>query len=455
MVENGNVGLGSAISEGTNLSGNWGNPISQGLQLRQRNVLLEAQQEAQKEAKRQAQIEKFAKYSNIDISKWKSVQRANDFKKVADEYGVDIMNAINSGDVSKAVQLQNELKGLSYASQMNDRQIYEFVEKPVRGSITRDRRKNIYSKKGIEGLREDKYLHPFTNLYEEDGADFRAVDIEDPKIAKNFRTTADFFLSKTPTAKKLASAGGQVYYEVDPKDNTYQANKASAINSIFSDDAYVKKLSNTPEFIDYYDKFVAKNGKTLETAEVETDEYGDALIITDEIGMPKDDYGKAMYGFIKEKFDENERPLLKAITPKSSGDGGRSKELYVNGRNTPWDFRKTSDGGTIMQSHGTGATTLSLKGIAQVGEKGKPRSVEAQEVKNAVAKWRPEDRNFIVTGADEGGLPITMLVGEDDFIANTGLTDSGVEEYFTGYKRKGSVKTTAPAKSKWEKNKRK
>lgn len=450
MVENGNVGLGEAISGGTNLSGNWGNPLSQGLGLRQRNVLLEAQQEAQRQAKEQAQIEKIGKYSAIDTSKWRSPSRANAHKLVLDKYNNDIMQAVMSGDMSKAAMKRQEAIGLTQAAKANDEQVYELAEKPVKGSISRQYIKSLYPKGGVEALVKDHEELPFRRLVDvsEDGLDVRAIDVEDPKITKTFRNTADFFLSKTPTTKKVATGGGQIYYEVDPKDPTYQANKATAINSIFNDDAYVKQLAYTPDFEKYYRTYLAKNGKDVYSADLQVDEYGDAEIVVGEDGLPKDDYGKAMYGFIKEKFDENERPIIKDVTPKSSGGSGRSKELYVNGRNTPWDFRKTSDGGTIMQSHGTGATTLSLKGIAKVGEKGKQRNVEAQEVKNAVAKWRPEDRNFIVTGADEGGLPITMLVGEDDFIANTGLTDSGVEEYFTGYKRKGSVKTEKPTTKK-------
>jgi len=140
MVEN----LGSAISEGTNLSGNWGNPLSQGLGLRQRNVLLEAQQEAQRQAKEQAQIEKVAKYSSMDNSKWFSTKRAKEFQQEANTVLPQIMEARKSGDVMKAVELENGLKNKLAISKIIDRD-EEKLSKLDPRSVTTRQAQDIYN----------------------------------------------------------------------------------------------------------------------------------------------------------------------------------------------------------------------------------------------------------------------------------------------------------------------
>ena len=84
MVES-NVGLGSALAEGTSLRGDFGNPISRGMQLNMQNDFAQLQQEQAKQAKLAKVEEDIAKFSSIDSGQWYDQERGRKVKKYIED----------------------------------------------------------------------------------------------------------------------------------------------------------------------------------------------------------------------------------------------------------------------------------------------------------------------------------------------------------------------------------
>jgi hypothetical protein len=424
MVENANTGLGSAISEGTNLSGGFGNPISQGLGLRQRNVLLEAQQEAQRQAREQAQIEKVAKYSSMDNSKWFSTKRAKEFQQEANTVLPQIMEARKSGDVMKAVELENGLKNKLAISKIIDRD-EEKLSKLDPRSVTTRQAQDIYNTSGAAGLMEHNKKHWYSPIavVDEETGDFQVRQIPNPNLDKTLERSIDRSLGELFPDKKVGSAGGVNYYQIDNKSPEYVAAKNNVIKSIIEDEQKVEGILATKDFKNYYESYLDRN--KIESG------------LDDEM-----DVSDALQRFVTEKYDQKESLKVKGITPKSSGGGSGS------GKKTNWIWTEDDGGFYAVELRNNPTPKQILSGFL-VNDDGTKTSVN-KEVTSPKIKYNG-DGTFVVTGYENKNGTIRDVrmvdVPAKDIMAKFEITPDEMKSRF-GYEVKGSVKTTAPATKK-------
>lgn len=328
MVE-GNISLGEAISGGTNLSGNFGSPISYGLQLNQRNVILEAQQEERKRLKQQQLEEKMMKFTSFDTGKFNNATRAKEFQTKVAQTMPKVFEAVKKGDVMEASRLKQELQNELAIAKIVDRDEYELGKLDKR-LVTTKQAQEAYNIGGAAELAKENekyWFSPIADIDEETGS-FKVRQIADPKIDKRIAKDIDDRLSEMFPDKKVGSAGGVNYYQIDKNTPAYKQAKQEVINKYLGDEEITDQVLATKGFKKYYDEYLDRNKV----------ERG----LDDEL-----DVADALKQYIGVKYDENEKLKVKGIAQKSSG-GGKTR------KNTPWKYgEKDSEGWVGIGIYGT------------------------------------------------------------------------------------------------------
>lgn len=381
MVE-GNISLGEAISGGTNLSGNFGSPISSGLQLQQRNVILEAQQEERKRLKQQQLEEKMMKFTSFDIGKFNNATRSKEFQTKVAQTMPKVFEAVQKGDVMEASRLKQELQNELAIAKIVDRDEYELGKLDKR-LVTTKQAQDAYNRGGAAELAKENekyWFSPIADIDEETGS-FKVRQIADPKIDKRIAKDIDDRLSEMFPDKKVGSAGGVNYYQIDKNTPTYKQARQEVINKYLGDEEITDQVLATKGFKKYYDEYLDRNKV----------ERG----LDDEL-----DVADALKQYIGVKYDENEKLKVKGIAQKSGG-GGSTKNVNW------WRGKRDAEGYVTIKLKGQSTPSQLIEGYInnEEDETKTPsfsKDVITKEVKQPRIKLE-SDGTFTVKGKQKDG----------------------------------------------------
>jgi hypothetical protein len=422
MVEN--VGLGSAIAEGTDLRGNFGSPITQGLQLNQRNVIAEAAREQAKAAKQQAMMEKMAKYTTFDEGVWADKKLAEEAKNVIKEGTAKIMLSMQSGDRIGAEQskmeTQNKLGSLKLLNQD-----YVKLKKLSPKNANTKRVLETFSKGGVGAIQQNdqKFFFAPDLIVNEDGS-FEPIEYQDIKAKSTLNKIANSVLDQVVPNTKPVVVDGRAYRSVDKNSPEYVAAKQRTFE-IFND--YKKDVLGSDEFRDFYSKYLKEN-KIPEDAvrvESETDISGNEL---------PPDYEAAYRKWVSDNFDNIVTPPV--TSTKLAQGRGRGSNPYDKSYNK-FTYR-FFDGETAIIDPSTNITKRTFNGVLAneangnfEGEK-EPILLETPKV-----KYDNQIKSFVIRGRDEYGDMVRIKVSPEELITTQGIENKEkLAELFPDYKPK-------------------
>lgn len=367
-MEQVNIGLGEAIAEGTNASGNWGSPINQGIALGQRNILLEAQKEEKKRAKQLALQEKMSKYSNFDSSKWYDKGIA---KKANEDINTTIptlFEYVKAGDDMGRLKTEQELSNRIAMYKIQDAEKKTIgTLKPTTTAIA-DNLKKVYNEKGYEGLVEDADLYPFGRLADVEDGSIRPRIVRNYPLEKTIKRVQADIEGSLPKLTQVGAGGGMKATSIDIKSPDFQRLRNKAILDIASDISAQDYIFTTPEFKKFYDDQLVKRGILRDEALQE--------------GLHED----FLVDYIAEKFDKSFLP--KVSTTKQTRSGGASGE-------SKFTFTPQA-GGYKVDYKGKSGVIERLQGTV-LGENDEKKQANI-DVIEPVLLYNPSNKTFTVKG---------------------------------------------------------
>jgi len=423
-----NIGLGEAISGGTRLSGDFGQPITRGLQLGVQNEWQSLQREQQAQARLQRQSEEMAKFTTFNEGKWETLEMAGVAKKYLDGMMPKMLNAFKSGDRMLQSNLKNE--AMNTLNMMHTRERQEkVINNPLRGSTTGPRVKEIYGKGGIDGLVSDNELNwyaPKTEIKE--SGDISVINVADPKLEPRVRKAID---SKIGSLAESRMVGNFRY--VDKESANYKKAKGDAIQSLIDDQELKYGVIHTRDFEKHYQEYIVKNNIPADKADDET-------------------VDGAFVDFVVGKVNILEPDYVKYNKPPKSGGSGFNPNFFIGGKNKGnWVFTKNETTGfTRINAGGRPDSMPILKGTVN----GIPVT---QQMYNLEVKYIGNG-NYEVIGEKKSQsgkfIPFKspLIVDETEIENVFELTEEGKREQILGKKPKAAGAKAKP--SKWDKNKR-
>jgi hypothetical protein len=367
-MEQVNIGLGEAIAEGTNASGNFGNPITQGIGIGQRNILLEAQKEEKKRAKQLAMQEKMAKYSNFDPSKWYDKGIGSKAHEAIKTKLPLIYEKVTSGDDIGRIQLEQELSNEIAMYKIQDGDVKK-IGTAKRDYATTAPAQKRYAKEGIKGILNDATNYPpsmaIADIDTETG-NFELRNIPKVNLTRDLGKLSESII---PT-KKGQVVGTQQYYNVDLKSPEYQNARAAAVNSYLSSNEKAMGILVSDEFKEFFDKQLEANNIPRESV-LDNDDFAEDVLAA-YVGM---------------KFDETASKKVKPQTIRKASSGGASGESK---------FTFTPEGsGYIVNYKGKGGIIEKIDG--NVIENGVERKVTL-DVNDPTLLYNPRNKTFTIKG---------------------------------------------------------
>jgi len=328
MVEEiGNIGLGEAIAGGTRLSGDWGSPVTRGLQMGMQNDFARLQREQQAQARLDKQAQEMAKLSSFDEGKWFNPKRAKEVHEYINSRIPELENASKAKDWMKRNKIESEMK-----YEVNLKKIVDNDEKALNSTsdrnIIKGQAQKVYNEKGAQGIidHNDRYFFaPIAQVDPESGS-FKLYDVSNPNLDKKITDKVAKQILPLAATKGAGSAGGSNAFELDPANPRYQQEKADIIESIISDDDLVHKIVYTEDFKKHYDKFlndhkidpnssdetvveeaveeVAQEVVTETPAEVATEAVTEAPVVAEDEHTPPEDFTPAQKEAFRKAIDK-------------------------------------------------------------------------------------------------------------------------------------------------------
>lgn len=438
MVENINTGLGEAIAGGTRLSGEFGSPISRGLQMNAQMDFQRLQKAQAEQARLQKKQEDMMRFTTLDEGKWNSPQIANEFHKYAKNQMAAVQDLYSKGDRLGAYNLMNEVKNELRIKKMVDNGVGSMMKMPTT-SLTKTRLTDAFYKKGIMGVMEENEKMPFApvadNIDLESGF-FNPIAVKDPNVNRYIGGIAREALMSVPKVKKIGIQGSTNLYSIDPNDPNYVAVKESAINRIMSDDDFISRMVYTDAFKKHYDDYLAEQKIG----------YDEVL---------ESDLENAVRTFVEKKFEDNPMGRIERQTPRSGGVGAKyDVNFFSGGKNTGrWDYKVVDDGYTQVEVQGNPTANPVYRGIDKSGKE------VTLNYKNPRLKYDPSIGKFRLLGfMDSGGILIPLpeaIVSVNEVMSKHGLTEKGLQEFFPDYKAKAQAPKVKSNVDKYSKYKRK
>jgi hypothetical protein len=413
-----NIGLGEAIAEGTNLSGEFGNPVTRGIQMGAQNQLAQMQRQQQEQAKLQKQAEEMYKFATLDEGKWNNAKNAKSFHEYAKMELPKIMNAYNSGDRMKANQLKSDLLNKLEVAKVVDRHEYALGKLPA-NNVTTKLAQDIYNKEGIMGFAEHNRKYPFAPIakIDVDNGDFEVFQVADPKLTRTLSQSIKTTIDSLPKTKRIAQSGGSFVYQVDPTNPEYNAAKQKVIQSIKESSG--DKILYTKDFKDFYDNYLTKNGI----------DYEEAADI---------DVNNALNAYLTKKYDEVEVKSVRYEKP-TQAKGGFNIFVDNSGnsaysRNKKYRFDKQADGSWLLNPAMSANETLDFEGV-EIGPNGKPQEPRKLTMKEVSLKYIGNDTWEVngyesIRGTD---IAVKAQVKTPAIKNKTGYTNEDLTKLF-GYK---------------------
>lgn len=430
-----NIGLGEAISGRTRLSGDWGAPISRGLQMAEVRDMKKLQLEQTKAYREQQAAEKMARHLTAKDGKFHNAKYQNEFGEFYKQALPKLMQAEKSGDVLTYSQTQIDINNELGRLKMLDADEHELNRAKLSGSVTAISAQDVYNKKGYQGLLEDNEIHvvPLANIDPKSGH-FTLADIKDPMLSKKIDYNVAARLKTMADKKMVGSVNGVPLYKADPNSTEFKNMRTQVLNEILNDPAVLRAEMATPEFRKFYEDYHARTG--MDYAEMKDPSMG-LPRITEE--------------YLNKKYDN---ALARSNQIKFAPNTSKSKETYdarffVNGKNIgKFTFTGSPDGTVITDDFSKSGIVLKFKGDLSGSGSTKP---VVQGIMNPELKYLGNDK-FMVTGRPEGKGPsrrVSLVVDKSEVTSKYNLTDAGLE-YYLGYTPTGEPasvkpKTEAPA----------
>lgn len=446
MVEN--VGLGEAIAGGTNLSGQWDNPITRGLQTDAQLDFKRIEKQQAEQARLAKKQEDFMKLTSFDEGKWTSPEIARKFKDYTAQNMPLLVDRYKKGDKMGVLEIQKKILDEKNALQFADRGIKSLYELPEK-SVTRKSLMNDFNQGGIFKIVEEdskfNFLPPRIEGYDETTGYFKPKNVPNPNIDRVIGLQAKEMLKGVPKAKNIGKRDGSILYTIDEKDPEYLRAKTESVNNILSNSDLVNQVLYTDDFRDYYKEYLTKN----------------------QVGLNEDteaDLEEAMKGFLSKKFDNNKVLTIEKQTPRSGGSKSYDVSLYVGGKKNNRYLMSNDEQGNLILDYGTGQTPayLVMEGSQTMGDGSKKQGTFRYETPKL--RYIGNDK-FQVEGYEvEDGeyIPLNpMVVDKSQIVLQLGLNEKGLKTYFPEYaKEKGAAKPKTekqqpkPQEDKWKKYKR-
>jgi hypothetical protein len=439
MVET-NVGLGEAIAGGTRLSGEFGSPISRGLQLNAQMDFQRLQRAQAEQARLQKKQEDMMRFTTFDEGKWNSPQIANEFNKYAKEKMAVVQDLYSKGDKLGAANQMNEIKHELRIKKMVDNGVGSMMKMPTT-SVTKGRITEAFNKNGVVGIIEENEKYPFApiadNIDLESGF-FNPVTVKDPNVNRYIGGIAKETINSVPKVKKIGQQGSTNLYSIDPNDPSYVAAKDAAINRIMSDDDFIGRMVYTNDFKKHYDEYLA----------AEKIGYNEVL---------ESDLNNAVKTFIEKKFEDNPMGRIERQTPRSGGSGSNvniNPSWHVGGKNSGrWNYQVVDDGYTQVEIQGNPTANPVYRGINDKNEE------VTLSYKNPRLRYVPSKGMFSLKGFMDIGNGILAplpeaFISPKEVMSKHQLNESGLQGYFPDYKPKAAAKQSSVDKySKYKRNK--
>lgn len=416
------IGLGEAIAGGTNLSGEFGSPITRALATREQNELRRLQMEEARAAKQRAASEKVARFMTQDDGKWYNPKNAEEFRK---EYEMELPNMITadkSGDNLTLAKSQMKVKNrLTYykAKDEQEKEIKTLMPKFETARIA-DR---ILREKGQAGIQEEMDMYPVPAAYIDENGITRVTRIPKLDISKGI----DRYVKQIAESAKLKKATGPSgidVYETDLNDPAIKDAKETMVKFYLDNPDYMQSIMVGEDFRKFFNDYVKANG-------------GDREYYLNE-GL-----GEVQKEFIGKSFDTKFQPKQRAYKqstgrspssrPKGPGSGSYSRK---------WNFNDDKDGYTLIQTTGTGMPTL---GFPIVKNNGGEELVKIQTPK---AVYDPIKGKFIVKGFDsEYNTSITIEVTPEMMMNQFDMSEQELAREFKSYKPKAAPRLNTGSKN--------
>ncbi len=449
MVEN--VGLGSALAEGTDLRGNFGSPITQGLQLNQRNVIAEAAREQAKAAKQQAMMEKMAKYTTFDDGVWADKKLAEEAQKVIREGTADIMLSMQAGDVIGAEQKKMRTKNKLGSLKLLDKD-YASLKKLSPKNANTKRVLETFSKGGVGAIQKNdqKYFFAPDLIVNEDGS-FEPIEYPNIKVNSTLNKVANSVLDQVVPNTKPVIVDGRAYRSVDKNSPEYLAAKQRTFE-IFDENKNAVLASD--EFRNYYDKYL-KDNKIPEDAvrvDFETDISGKEI---------PPDYEAAYQKFISDKFDKIVTPPVtstKLAQGRSRGDTPYNKSYNKYTYRIPEKITYDDENFEVSIIDPTSnVTKKTFEGVLANPSDGSfdpSKKKEIVLIEAPKAKYNAKLKSFIIRGNNEDGRMVKLQVTPFELMSQQGIpNEQKLAELFPDYKPKQAATTEKPKEVAAEKQK--
>jgi hypothetical protein len=431
MVET-NVGLGEAIAGGTRLSGEFGSPISRGLQLNAQMDFQRLQRAQAEQARLQKKQEDMLRFTTFDEGKWNSPQIANEFNKYAKEKMAVVQDLYSKGDKLGAANQMNEIKHELRIKKMVDNGVGSMMKMPTT-SVTKGRITEAFNRGGVMGIIEENEKYPFApiadNIDIESGF-FNPVTVKDPNVNRYIGGIAKEAINSVPKLKKIGQQGSTNLYSIDPNDPSYVTAKNVAINRIMSDDDFIDRMVYTNDFKKHYDEYLA----------AEKIGYNEAL---------ESDLNNAVKTFIEKKFEDNPMGRIEKQTPRSGGGNASfNANFFVGGKNSGrWNYQVVDDGYTQVEIQGNPTANPVYRGLDEKNEE------ITLNYKNPRLRYDPSIGKFRLKGFMDLGNGILAPLPEatisvKEVMSKHGLTEIGLQAYFPDYKPKAAAPKAAGGKTK-------
>lgn len=439
MVES-NVGLGSALAEGTSLRGDFGNPISRGMQLNMQNDFAQLQQEQAKQAKLAKVEEDIAKFSSIDSGQWYDQERGRKVKKYIDENMAKAIEAKRSGNAVEAERIKQKIKNEIQVQRGVDMD-HRSLNKPSSKSVTKlQAQKDYNAGGGVNAMMEDlrKYGDfSYVEDIDEESGSFKIKDIPNPRLGSTISREIKTRIAPLAKTKAMGKSGTANLYGIDKDSDAYKQERQAIIDKVLLDRNAVYATMHTPEFKAYYDDFLGKLG-------IDHEEANQA------------DIDEAVEGYVSKVYDMEEAKnyVKEEKISKSSSSGNDQSKYFLDGKNKGrWNFTPIGGGAIEVEVEGNPSATPIFNGYIN-GEKASRKLVKPN------VKYIGDD-TFEVSGLmDTGKMGILVQsepikVSKSGIISVFGLNEDGLVNKF-GYKPKGAApKAQAPKENKWSNYRRK
>jgi hypothetical protein len=425
-----NIGLGEAIAGQTRATGDWGAPVTRGLQMAEARDMKKMQLEQQKAYKQQQAAERMAKHMTAQDGKFHNSKYQKQFGEFYQQALPEMMQAEQSGDILTYSKKQNEITNELGRLKMVDTDEHELNRAKLAGSVTAGPAQEVYNKGGYQGLLADNQIHvvPLANV-DPDSGHFTITDIKDPMLRTKFDYSIRRKLKTIADTKGVKSVNGVPRFIVDPNSKEYKDMRAEVIDETLRDPAVLRSEMATDEFRKFYEDYHNRTG--IDYA-VMKDPSLELPKITEEYLNRKYDSALSLNNEVR--FGPN------APKPKENYD----PNMFIGGKNKGnFSFTPNPDGTISTDDYNKSGIMLRFNGSIS----GLPVAKNAvQGIINPNIKYLGNDK-FMVTGRPEGKGPtktITLVVDKSEITSRYNLTDYGLE-YYLGYT--AGAPGTAPAAS--------